>query len=316
MLKKVCAIYKMAANGYTPRKDPFKLCYGTFIKAQVYDSGKGAMDLVLPEMSEEELREMLPTVSIVTITKDRGQFASLMLYNWVHITYPREKLEWVILDDSQDTSEYNLADYIPQDDPFIRYIKLDKWLPVDQKRNKAVELAKHEVIVHMDDDDYYFPDHVLAKVRLMHHYKAVGVHSMPIGVYDMMERSSYIFSIPLIKGLETSSVAEATLAYRKTYWETHKFISNEHLGTNEGKSFIGKNFNKWVNVHFLFNMVSITHTKNITENNRRFVNENSERVKTGNFEDVFPAEFNYLLDNIRKMLKPNYVQPKAPEEKK
>ena len=158
----------------------------------------------------------------------------------------------------------------------------------------------------MDDDDYYFPDHVLAKVRLMHHYRAVGVHSMPIGVYDMMERSSYIFSIPLIKGQETSHVAEATLAYRKSYWETHKFRSDEPLGTSEGKAFIGKNFHKWVNVHFLFNMISITHTKNITRNNRRFINENSESIKTGNFEDVFPADFNLILNNIRKMLQPKY----------
>ena len=124
-------------SAYTDSPNPFKVHYGNFIKAAVHDSGKGAMDLVLPELSEEELREMLPTVSIVTITKDRGQFAALMLYNWVHITYPRDKLEWVILDDSQG-SEYNLADYIPQDDPYIRYVKLDKWnWPVNEKRKSS-----------------------------------------------------------------------------------------------------------------------------------------------------------------------------------
>ena len=61
------------------------------------DPQTGAMDLLLPHYEQEELLKMLPNVSIVTITKDRGMFAGLMLYNWINIKYPREKLEWVIL---------------------------------------------------------------------------------------------------------------------------------------------------------------------------------------------------------------------------
>jgi glycosyltransferase involved in cell wall biosynthesis len=275
---------------------------GTFIKAKIYENHEGSMSLVLPEIPEEDLIKILPCVSIVTITKDRGKFASLMLYNWTNIKYPRDKLEWVIVDDSQE-DEYNLADYIPQDDPYINYVKLKDWMPIDQKRNKAVSLAKYEYIVHMDDDDYYFPDHVLAKMRLLYHYNAQGVHSMPMGVYDMMEQTSFIFSIPVKNGFDSQNVAEATLAYRKDYWRQHPFKSTALKGTAEGAAFIGKNFGKWVNVHFLFNMISITHTKNITDQARRFINDNKDSVKTGNFEDVFPPEFNHLLNNLRKMLK-------------
>ena len=115
---------------------------GHFRKAEIITHQDGAMNLVLPAVSEEELKELLPPVSIITITKDRGMFAGIMLYNWMNIKYPREKLEWVILDDSEN-SVYNLVDYIPQDDPHIKYVKLDHWYPVDKKRNKAVELASH-----------------------------------------------------------------------------------------------------------------------------------------------------------------------------
>ena len=42
----------------------------------------------------------LPYISIVTITHNRPEFVELMKLNYIGIDYPREKLEWVILDDS------------------------------------------------------------------------------------------------------------------------------------------------------------------------------------------------------------------------
>ncbi len=284
---------------------------GHFREVNIATHQNGSMDLILPKITEQQLQDLLPSVSIVTITKDRGAFAGIMLYNWINIKYPREKLEWVILDDSEDCSEYDLADYIPQDDPYIKYYKLDRTYPVAEKRNKAVELASYEYIMHMDDDDYYFPDHVLAKIRIMLHYKCQGVHSIPIGVYDMMEHSSYIFD-SCNKDYDVNDSAEATFAYTKDYWRNNKFYSDNKAGTCEGRSFIGKHFKKWVKVHFMFNMISITHSKNITGHNRRFINENLDSVKTGNFEDVFPQAFNQNLENIRKILAAEYVQPDIP----
>jgi glycosyltransferase involved in cell wall biosynthesis len=287
---------------------------GNFREAKVTTHPNGSMDLDLPELSEGELQEMLPKVSVVTITKDRGMFAGIMLYNWMNIKYPRDKLEWVIVDDSEDTSQYDLRDYIPQDDPYIKYHRLDKWYPVAEKRNKAVELCNYEYIVHMDDDDYYFPDHVLAKMRIMLHYKCNGVLSMPIGIYDMMEKSSYIMELVGRDRYNTNDIAEATVAYKKDYWRRNPWISEHEKGMGEGRGFIGSHFNQWVNVHFMFNMVSITHSKNITGHNRRFINENLESFKTGNFEDVFTSGFNQNLDNVRKMLAADYIQPDIPED--
>nr|QBK87790.1 MAG: glycosyl transferase family 2 [Marseillevirus LCMAC202] len=289
-----------------------RLRKGKYRKAKIVTHQNGAMDLVLPDIPEEELQQILPNVSIVTITKDRGAFAGILLYNWMNIKYPREKLEWVILDDSEHRTDYDLEDYLPPDDPYIKYVKLDRWCPVAEKRNKAVELASHEFIVHMDDDDYYFPDHVLAKIRILLQYNCQGVHSLPIGVYDMMERSSYIFDPTGKADIDTNDVAEATLAYRKDYWRNHKFVSDNPEGMGEGRGFIGKRFSKWVNLHFMFNMISITHSKNVTGHGRRFINENLDTVQTGRFEDVFPPAFNLNLDNIRKILAAEYVQPDIP----
>ena len=51
--------------------------------------------LELPEMSDDEL----PTVSILTPTGNRPHFVRLMFRNWNAIDYPKNKLEWVIVDD-------------------------------------------------------------------------------------------------------------------------------------------------------------------------------------------------------------------------
>lgn len=231
-------------------------------------------------------------------------FAGIMLYNWVHIKYPREKLEWLILDDTPGTPEYNLCDYLPTDDPLIRYVKLDKEYKVADKRNLAVSMAKYDFVSHMDDDDLIFPDSVLAKIRLILHYNMEGVHSMPIGIYDMMEKTSIIFSTKV----DCNDIAEASITYRKRYWQTHRFESDEPNGTSEGRAFIGKNFHKWMKVHFLFNMVSITHTQNVTGHGRRFINDTT-LLATGNFEDVFPEDFKVILENLRKMLAKDYKRP-------
>ena len=290
---------------------PTNKTIGNYKHAPLTTGKDGSLVLDLPEIQEEALRAILPSVTIITITKDRPQFAGLMLYNWVNIKYPRAKLEWLILDDSDRTkSEHSLNDYLPKDDPTIRFVQLEKWYPVAEKRNKAVEMATHEFIVHMDDDDYYFPDHVLAKVRLMLTFDKQGVHSLPIGVFDLMEQSSYLFDVPIKNGFESNNVAEASLAYRKDYWRKHKFVGIDDMGRGEGASFIGRRFGQWINVNFLFNMISITHTKNITGHNRRFINERQDTVKTGDFRDVFPEDFKLVLDNVRKMLLADYTQPK------
>lgn len=278
---------------------------GFFRSVDIKTSENGSMDLILPEIPEDELIQNLPNVSVITITKNRGLFIGLMLFNWMNIKYPREKLEWIILDDSDDSYEYNLADYIPQDDPYIKYTKLNKSLNVADKRNRAVELANYDYIVHMDDDDYYFSDHVLAKIRIILQYNVQGVHSFPIGVYDMMNEKSYIFDPRKDKTEYTNNVAEATLAYRKDYWTNNKFMSIHDNGISEGTAFINNNFDKWINLHFMFNMISITHTKNITGNIRSLSDKiplNSDK-KVGNFKEMFPQAFLMNLENVKNMLK-------------
>jgi hypothetical protein len=272
---------------------------GHYKKAKYNIGPDGSMILSLPDISEQELIKTLPNVSIITITKNRGMFSSLMLYNWINIKYPREKLEWIILDDSDPNQLYNLSDYIPQDDPYIRYIKLNKSYTISEKRNMGVELSKYDFIVHMDDDDYYFSDHVLAKIRVLLHYNLQGVHSFPIGCYHLFDKTSYIFD-KKNNNYDYNQISEASIAYRKSYWLNNKFSSSS--GTAEGINFINKNFKKWVNLHFMFNTISITHSLNITGDNRRLITNYNINQSVGDFSTIFPQDFNFILKNLEKLL--------------
>lgn len=62
-----------------------------------------------------------PKVSVLTITRNRKSYIDLMLKNWNGLDYPRDKLEWIILDDGSE----DLTDVLPVADN-IHYIKLER----------------------------------------------------------------------------------------------------------------------------------------------------------------------------------------------
>ena len=66
----------------------------------------------LPEDLQEDLPEDLPHVSILTVTRNRKAFLPLMLHNWDNFNYPKDKLEWIILDDGTEDLSEDLKQYL------------------------------------------------------------------------------------------------------------------------------------------------------------------------------------------------------------
>jgi glycosyltransferase involved in cell wall biosynthesis len=108
-----------------------------------------------------------PMVSVCTPTFNRRPFIPAMLECFNHQTYPRDRMEWVIIDDGTDPIE----DLVSQH-PCVRYFKLADKISLGKKRNMMHEKAQGEIIVYMDDDDYYPPERVSHAVEtLLHHRK-------------------------------------------------------------------------------------------------------------------------------------------------
>jgi glycosyltransferase involved in cell wall biosynthesis len=99
-----------------------------------------------------------PNVSILTPTYNRAKFIPALIACVRAQTYPRERTEWIILDDGNEPVRALLEPYI--DELNIRYIRVDTKMTVGAKRNRLHAEAHGTILVNMDDDDYYPPDRV------------------------------------------------------------------------------------------------------------------------------------------------------------
>ena len=126
----------------------------------------------------------LPSVSICTITCNRAAFLSLLQACVASQTYPHELIEWVIVDDSDNGEPPFAAN--PKLDIKVKHIRLDKRRLLGHKRNLSHEYCTGEIIVYMDDDDYYPPQRVQHAVeRLLETKQLVaGATMLPIYFTD------------------------------------------------------------------------------------------------------------------------------------
>jgi len=98
-----------------------------------------------------------PFVSICTPTFNRRPFIPIMLECFRNQTYPRNRMEWIIIDDGTD----KVSDLIWKADiPEIKYFDSEKRMNLGEKRNFMHTKTKGSIIVYMDDDDYYPPERV------------------------------------------------------------------------------------------------------------------------------------------------------------
>jgi glycosyltransferase involved in cell wall biosynthesis len=97
----------------------------------------------------------LPFVSVCTPTFNRRPFYDMIIKCFNSQTYPKERIEWIIIDDGTDKIE-DLVTNIAQ----VKYYKYDEKLTLGKKRNIMHEKSKGDIIIYMDDDDYYPPERI------------------------------------------------------------------------------------------------------------------------------------------------------------
>jgi glycosyltransferase involved in cell wall biosynthesis len=95
-------------------------------------------------------------VSVCTPTFNRRPFIPYMFNCFKHQDY-KGPIEWIIVDDGSDKIEdLILSSGIPN----IKYYKLDQKISLGKKRNLMHSYAKGDIIIYMDDDDYYPPERI------------------------------------------------------------------------------------------------------------------------------------------------------------
>jgi glycosyltransferase involved in cell wall biosynthesis len=122
--------------------------------------------------------KLLPFVSLCTPTFNRRPFIPFMIKCFEHQTYPKERIEWIIVDDGTDPIE-DLVSHIPQ----VKYFYNTEKMVLGNKRNFMHSKCSGDIIVYMDDDDYYPPERISHAVEMLQQnptYSIAGSSEMHI----------------------------------------------------------------------------------------------------------------------------------------
>jgi glycosyltransferase involved in cell wall biosynthesis len=121
----------------------------------------------------------LPFVSVCTPTFNRRPFVEMMIKCFDSQDYPKNKMEWIIIDDGTDPIEDVVCSH-----PSVKYFKYNEKMTLGKKRNLMHKKACGDIIVYMDDDDYYPPNRVSHAVeRLMESPAALCAGSSEMYIY-------------------------------------------------------------------------------------------------------------------------------------
>ena len=135
----------------------------------------------MPKAKSNQQKKYYPLVSICTPTFNRRPFIPTMFECFRNQTYPKYRMEWIIVDDGTD----RIKDLVESSGiPQIKYYELPKKVSLGEKRNYMHSKATGSIIVYMDDDDYYPPERVSHAVeKLMDNKQALCAGSSEIYIY-------------------------------------------------------------------------------------------------------------------------------------
>ena len=175
-------------------------------------------------------KKELPFVSICTPTFNRRPFWEYTIKCFLHQNYPKDKMEWIIIDDGTDKIK-DLVEGIPQ----VKYYEYDVKMPLGKKRNIMHDKSKGDIIVYMDDDDYYPPERVSHAVNmLVTHPSALCAGASEIYIWFKHIQKMFQFG-----PYGPNHATAGTFAFKRELLKDHRYEDNAALA--EEKAFL-KNY--------------------------------------------------------------------------
>ena len=276
-----------------------------------------------PKMPPRDSR--YPYVSICTPTYNRRPFISAMLKCFDHQTYPKNRMEWIIIDDGTDKIEELVKDH-----PNVVYFKYDEKMTLGRKRNLMHEKSRGEILVYMDDDDYYPPERVSHSVeKLLSNPSALCAGSSEIYIYFKHIQKMYQFG-----PYRQSHATAGTFAFRRALIK-NKYEDEACLA--EEKSFLKDYTVPFVQLDPIKTILVFSHEQNTFDKRKlldnphpQFVKESTKTVDTfvkePELKDFYmnvdsllktysPGDPSMKPDVLKQMLKMEETRRKMAEEK-
>ncbi len=208
-------------------------------KAQAEYRTGGGMRHVPPVVRPEDC----PSISIVTPTYNRRHLIDIAMHSLLWSDYPIEKIQWIVVEDSDDPMK-SASDKLVQFAEKAKgldfvYIPLPEKKTIGAKRNIGCAAATNDIIVFMDDDDHYPPTSLRRRISwltkpLDGRAVAQAVGTTMLAMYDLKRGTSAVNVPPWALPLG-QRVSEATLAFRKSFWQERAFAD---VAVAEGESWL------------------------------------------------------------------------------
>jgi glycosyltransferase involved in cell wall biosynthesis len=173
------------------------------------------------------------SISILTPTYQRWSFLPLLATMIKDQNYPLEKIEWVIIDDSPLSSkEWFDGHPLRPSLRDLKYVHLPERAPIGKKRNLAKMAATGDILVHMDDDDYYAPGYVRYVASIFDKNPEINVAGSTELYFIHPKDPRFYHSGPY--GIKHT--CGGAMSYRKSYADKHQF--NNTAKKAEERSFM------------------------------------------------------------------------------
>lgn len=195
------------------------------------------------KISKENLKET--SVSIITITQKKRFECIGILVDIIKTQTYNNIIEWIIVEGSQNQNDVienksNIENFIKNIQPTIKfkiiYIKKEKEAKLGELRNIGNNKCSGDIIVCMDDDDFYFPNRVEHAVKklLESKFKIAGCSNHLVYDYDFDKIIQMQF-----KNFGPYHSINSCMAWKKEYL---KINSHDPNATNAEESSFTKNF--------------------------------------------------------------------------
>jgi glycosyltransferase involved in cell wall biosynthesis len=221
-----------------------------------------------PAKSSPEYFKTYPFVSVCTPTFNRRPFITAMISCFDHQDYPQDRMEWIIIDDGTDPIEDLIASH-----PRVKYFKYDTKMTLGKKRNLLHEKSRGEILVYMDDDDYYPPERVSHAVHmLVTHPEALCAGSSEIYIYF-----KHINQMKKFGPYGPNHATAGTFAFKRKLLKQHKY--NDEACLAEERAFLKDYTVPFVQLNPMKVILVFSHEHNTFDKRKLLVNANPQVVK-------------------------------------
>jgi len=244
----------------------------------------------------------LPRVSICTPTFNRRPFFKGLIACIHAQKYPKDLIEWIIVDDGTD----KIGDLV-SDIPFVKYVAVEERMPLGKKRNFMHEQCSFKedeaIIVYMDDDDYYPPERVSHSVE-----KLTGSNALCSGASELYIWFNTLNKMYKFGPYGPNHATAGTFAFKRKLLKLSHYEDSAVLA--EEKHFLKDYTVPFIQLDPLKTILVFSHEQN-TFDKRRLIDPNNPYckesslkvnhfVKSEEMRNFYMKDLNNLISNYQE----------------